>query len=72
MKSDNPGGDLLGYALLTRGGGKKEVVKVEKIREHVEKLISDYSLRKSMSQNGKKLVDGKGKIRIVDFMERID
>jgi UDP-2,4-diacetamido-2,4,6-trideoxy-beta-L-altropyranose hydrolase len=52
--------------------GKKEIVKAEKIRGHVEKLKNDYSLRKSMSQNGKKLIDGKGRVRIVDFMEKID
>lgn len=52
--------------------GKKEVVKLEKIKEHIEYLINDYSLRKSMSQNGKKLIDGKGKVRIVDNIEKID
>jgi len=36
--------------------------------EKVKELINNQSLRKKMSYNGKKLVDGKGKKRIVEFM----
>jgi UDP-2,4-diacetamido-2,4,6-trideoxy-beta-L-altropyranose hydrolase len=49
--------------------GKKEKLKEKLFKEKTHELINNYSLRKSMSNRGKKLVDGKGKERIVDFME---
>jgi len=49
--------------------GDQKDVKSEKIKEKVKELINNHSLRKSMSQNGRDLVDGLGKRRIADFME---
>lgn len=51
--------------------GKKNEVKPEQLRNKIKALIDDYLLRKTMSENGKKLIDGKGKHRIVNVMERI-
>jgi UDP-2,4-diacetamido-2,4,6-trideoxy-beta-L-altropyranose hydrolase len=50
--------------------GNKNMVHGKQIKSSVEELAISQKLRKRMSINGKKLVDGKGKIRIVDFMER--
>lgn len=52
--------------------GKKYELKAEQFKYNVKELISNRSLWKRMSQNGKRLVDGKGKERIVDFMERFN
>ncbi len=49
--------------------GDKKELKTEQIKEKVKELINNQSLRKRMSQNGQKLIDGLGKKRIVDFME---
>ena len=51
--------------------GKKEDVSSNKIKENVLKLIKDNSLRKKMSKNGLKLVDGKGKKRIIEAMNKL-
>jgi len=51
--------------------GKKEQFSSENLKNKVKELIEDSSLRKKLSGNGKKLVDGKGKQRIVEFMEKI-
>ena len=37
----------------------------EKIKNTVRRLITSYDLRKEMSHKGRKLVDGKGAIRVV-------
>ena len=50
--------------------GKQNEVSGKQIKETVEKVLISESLRKKMSIKGKKLVDGQGKVRIVDFMER--
>ena len=50
--------------------GKAKDMKTEKIKYKVKELIDDCSLRKKMSRNGRKLIDGKGKQRIVDYMEQ--
>lgn len=52
--------------------GKKDEIKAEQLKKKFEELVNNHSLQKNMSCNGKKLVDGKGKERIVDFMERFD
>lgn len=49
--------------------GKKNELKAERLTYNVKELIDNYSLRKQMRLNGRKLVDGKGKERIVEFME---
>ena len=49
--------------------GHKTDVKSKLIKSKIEELINDDSLRKKMSDNGKMMIDGKGKKRIVDFME---
>lgn len=49
--------------------GKKEDFCSNILNENLIKLINDDSLRKKMAQNGRKLVDGKGKKRIVDYIE---
>jgi len=51
--------------------GKKNEVKPEQLRNKIKTLIDDYLLRKNMSEHGKKLIDGKGKHKIVNVMERI-
>ncbi len=51
-------------------GGKDEIQQ-EYLKDKIKELRKNQSLRKHMSQNGRMLVDGKGKGRIVDFMERI-
>jgi len=50
--------------------GKKEDFSSNKIKENVLKLITDNSLRKKMSENGLKLVDGLGKKRIIEVMNK--
>ncbi len=50
--------------------GKKQEINKEKLQNRVKELINNDSLRNTLSKNGKKLVDGKGKERIVKFMER--
>jgi len=52
--------------------GIKHEIKREQLKNKVKELINNHSLRKNLSQNGKKLVDGKGKERIVNFMERFN
>jgi UDP-2,4-diacetamido-2,4,6-trideoxy-beta-L-altropyranose hydrolase len=49
--------------------GKKNEIKKEKLRKKIMELIENDSLRKTLMQNGKDLVDGKGKERIVSYME---
>ena len=51
-------------------GSKKEFNK-EILLDKVKELIINYSLRRNMSENGKRMIDGNGKIRVVDFMERL-
>jgi UDP-2,4-diacetamido-2,4,6-trideoxy-beta-L-altropyranose hydrolase len=51
--------------------GKKEDFSSNKIKENVLKLINDNSLRKNMAENGRKLVDGKGKQRIIEVMNKV-
>ena len=50
--------------------GKKEEIKAEQLKNKFNELVNNHSLQKNMSRNGKKMVDGKGKERIVDFMEK--
>lgn len=50
--------------------GRKEDFSSNKIKENVLKLVNDNLLRKKMAENGRSLVDGKGKKRIVDVIER--
>lgn len=52
--------------------GEKETLKENIFKEKIHELINNYSLRKKISNNGEELVDGKGKVRIVDFMERLN
>jgi UDP-2,4-diacetamido-2,4,6-trideoxy-beta-L-altropyranose hydrolase len=49
--------------------GTKQKVQPDHLRHKIKDLLENPSLRKHMSQNGQKLVDGKGKERIVDHME---
>lgn len=51
--------------------GRKKEFDPEVLKNKLKELIEKPSLRSKMSENGKKLIDGKGKIRVVDFMERI-
>ena len=48
--------------------GGKEEFSSNIFKENILKLIDDNSLRKKMVENGKRLVDGNGKKRIVDVM----
>jgi len=50
--------------------GKKEEVKAKQLKNKFNELVNNHSLQKNISQNGKKMVDGNGKERIVDFMEK--
>jgi len=52
--------------------GKKNEIQREYLRDKIKELMENQSLRKHMSKNGRMLVDGKGKERIVDYMERFD
>jgi len=49
--------------------GDKNEISTEHIWEKVEELVNNNRMRKTMRGNGRKLVDGKGKKRIVEFME---
>lgn len=51
--------------------GEKEKLSSEDLKNKFKELIDDSALRKKLSENGKKLVDGKGKQRIVELMEKI-
>jgi len=51
--------------------GRKKEIQQEYLKDKVKELLENQSLRKHMSQNGRKLVDGKGKKPIVDSMERV-
>lgn len=51
--------------------GEKEKLSSEDLKNKFKELIDDSVLRKKLSENGKKLVDGKGKQRIVELMEKI-
>jgi UDP-2,4-diacetamido-2,4,6-trideoxy-beta-L-altropyranose hydrolase len=51
--------------------GHKGSVSNLKIKENVNELIKNHNKRKTMSENGMKIVDGKGKHRVIDFVERI-
>lgn len=51
--------------------GEKNEIQKEHLKDKVKELLKNQSLRKQMSQNGRMLVDGKGKERIVDYMERV-
>jgi UDP-2,4-diacetamido-2,4,6-trideoxy-beta-L-altropyranose hydrolase len=50
--------------------GGKEKFCHSKIKENVLKLINDNSLRKNMAENGRKLVDERGKQRIIEVMNK--
>ena len=50
--------------------GKIEEFNEELFKEKFKELLTNDDLRKKISKNAKKLVDGKGKNRIVDLMER--
>lgn len=52
--------------------GKKDAFKATQFKDKIKELIENDSLRKNMSKNGRKLVDGKGKKRIVDCIEGSD
>jgi len=52
--------------------GRKDEIKADQLKNSLKDLIASHSLRKIMRQNGRKLVDGKGKERIVDFMRRFN
>jgi len=51
--------------------GEKNDIKKGFVKDKVKDLIDDPLLRRHMSQNGRKLVDGNGKQRIVHVMEKI-
>ena len=50
--------------------GKKEEIKPKQLKNKFNELVNNLPLSKNLSRNGKKMVDGKGKERIVDFMEK--
>jgi UDP-2,4-diacetamido-2,4,6-trideoxy-beta-L-altropyranose hydrolase len=50
--------------------GMKHQVKPEVIKDKIKVLIENHSLRKQMSQQERNLIDGNGKKRVVDCMER--
>jgi len=52
--------------------GMKHEVKPEAINDKIKELIENHSLRKQMSKQGRNLIDGNGKKRIVDCMERYE
>jgi len=52
--------------------GDIQKIDFNNLRKKLKELISNSSIRNTMSKNGKKLVDGKGKERTIDFMERFN
>jgi spore coat polysaccharide biosynthesis predicted glycosyltransferase SpsG len=51
--------------------GRKNEIQHEYLKKKIKELLENRSLRKRLRQNGRRLVDGKGKKRIVDCMETI-
>jgi UDP-2,4-diacetamido-2,4,6-trideoxy-beta-L-altropyranose hydrolase len=51
--------------------GEKYELQQDYLKDKVKEFLKNQSLRTHMSENGQKLVDGKGKERIVDRMETI-
>jgi UDP-2,4-diacetamido-2,4,6-trideoxy-beta-L-altropyranose hydrolase len=51
--------------------GRKNEIHHKYLKEKIKELLENRSLQKHLRQNGRKLVDGKGKNRIVDCMETI-
>ena len=49
--------------------GQMNEISAGKLKEAIKELIEKQNLRKIMSKNGRKMVDGTGKKRIVDLME---
>ncbi|HVQ01489.1 MAG TPA: UDP-2,4-diacetamido-2,4,6-trideoxy-beta-L-altropyranose hydrolase [Candidatus Thermoplasmatota archaeon] len=49
--------------------GEKHDLQLDLLKDKVKEFLKNQSLRNHMSENGQKLVDGKGKERIVDAME---
>lgn len=58
-----------GYG-INLGFGKN--VSKNKIFHTTKNIIKSYQLRKKMNQNGKRLIDGKGLLRIVTFVRGLD
>ena len=48
--------------------GSKEEISLEKLKVGVLELINNYKKREEMIKNGKRLVDGLGKKRVVECM----
>ena len=61
--------EILGYG-INLGFGK--TVSKNKIYNTTKSLIADYSLRKKMNNNGKRIIDGKGLLRITEFIKSLD
>ncbi len=51
---------------------EKEGFNEKKLMQNVNELINNHDLRMNMIRNGQQLIDGKGKKRVVDFMERLN
>lgn len=51
--------------------GEKNKIKSEQLLNNIKLLLNNYSLRINMSKNAKKLIDGKGKNKIVNFIEKM-
>jgi UDP-2,4-diacetamido-2,4,6-trideoxy-beta-L-altropyranose hydrolase len=52
--------------------GEVDNLKDKDLINKVSELLLNSSLRKKMSENGKKIVDGAGKVRIINFMEKFN
>ncbi len=52
--------------------GRKDEIKKHNFENNLKELIASRSLRKIMGKNGRNLIDGKGKERVVDFMEEFN
>jgi UDP-2,4-diacetamido-2,4,6-trideoxy-beta-L-altropyranose hydrolase len=51
--------------------GEKHDLQQDFLKDKIKEFLKNQSLRNHMSENGQKLVDGKGKRRIVDHMEKM-
>jgi len=51
--------------------GDKNNFKENELLNKVKKLTDNKNIRETMSKNGQRNVDGKGKIRIIDFLESL-
>ncbi|MBM7557279.1 spore coat polysaccharide biosynthesis predicted glycosyltransferase SpsG [Halanaerobacter jeridensis] len=53
-------------AIINLGFG--HMISKSKLKDNIEKVINDFALRKEMSQQGQKIVDGQGAERVANYI----